>query len=55
MTAIRDTAEESGLSNPNPESRHDIAAALMDSGIAGQIKLRFVLVRKIVVLVMSVV
>ena len=40
MTAIRDTAEESGLSNPNPESRHDIAAALMDSGIAGQINRR---------------
>ena len=40
MTAIRDTAEESGLSNPNPESRRRIAAALSDTGIAGQINRR---------------
>ncbi len=40
MTAIRNTAEESGLSNPNPESRRNIAAALSDAGIAGQINRR---------------
>ena len=40
MTAIRDTVEESGLSNPNPESRRNIAAALSDAGIAGQINRR---------------
>ena len=40
MTAIRDTAKESGLSNPNPQSRRRIAAALADVGIADDINLR---------------
>ncbi len=40
MTAIRNAAEESGLSNPNPGSRRRIAAALADAGIAGQINRR---------------
>ncbi len=40
MTAIRDIAEESALSNPNPGSRRRIAAALADAGIAGQINRR---------------
>ena len=40
MTAIRDKVEESSLSNPNPASRRNIAAALMDTGIAGQINRR---------------
>ena len=40
MTAIRDTTKESGLSNPNPQSRRRIAAALADVGIADDINLR---------------
>jgi ribonucleoside-diphosphate reductase alpha chain len=40
MTAIRDKVEESSLSNPNPASRRNIAAALTDAGIAGQINRR---------------
>ena len=40
MTAIKDIAEGSGLSNPNPESRRRVAAALADAGIAEQINRR---------------
>ena len=40
MTAIRETADESGLINPNPESRRNIAAALSAAGIADQINRR---------------
>ena len=40
MAAIRDIADASGLSNPNPESRRRIAAALEAAGIAGQINRR---------------
>ncbi len=40
MTAIRDAAEATGISNPNPESRRRIAAALEYAGIAGQINRR---------------
>ena len=40
MTAIRDIAEGSGLSNPNPESRRSMAAALEASGMAGEINRR---------------
>ena len=40
MVATRDVAAESGLSNPNPGSRHRIAAALEAAGIAGQINRR---------------
>ena len=40
MTAIRDVAEKSSLSNPNPESRRKTAAALGAAGIAGQINRR---------------
>ena len=37
MTAIRDAALETGVGNPNPESRRRIAAALEEAGIAGRI------------------
>ena len=37
MTAIRDAALETGVGNPNPESRRRIAAALAEAGIAGRI------------------
>ena len=40
MTAIRETSEESGLSNPNPESRQRITAALDAAGIAWQVNRR---------------
>ena len=40
MTAIRDTAGETTLVNPNPESRRNIAAALADAGIADDINRR---------------
>ena len=40
MTAIRETADESGLINPNPESRQRIAAAMSVAGIADQINRR---------------
>ena len=40
MTAIRDVSDESGLRNPNPESRRNMAAALELAGIAGQINRR---------------
>ena len=40
MTAIRETAEESNLSNSNPSSRRSIAAALESAGIAGEINRR---------------
>ena len=36
MTATRDTTDESGYSNPNPESRRRISAALDSAGIAWQ-------------------
>ena len=40
MTAIRETSEEFGLSNPNPESRQRITAALDAAGIAWQVNRR---------------
>ena len=40
MTAIRDTAGEKALSNPNPASRRNISAALSDAGVAEQINRR---------------
>ena len=40
MTAARDTASKLGLSNPNPESRRRISAALEAAGIAWQVNRR---------------
>ncbi len=40
MTAIRETSEESGLINPNPESRQRITAALDAAGVAWQVNRR---------------
>ena len=40
MTAIRETSEESGLRNPNPESRQRITAALDAAGVAWQVNRR---------------
>ena len=40
MTAIRDTAGETTLVNPNPASRRSIAAALANAGIADDINRR---------------
>lgn len=40
MTATNDIAQESGLSNPNPESRRRIAAALDAAGFARQVNRR---------------
>ena len=40
MTAIRETADESGLINPSPRARRNIAAALLGAGIADQINRR---------------
>ena len=40
MTAVRDTFEESALTNPNPQARQRIAAALDAAGIAGQVNRR---------------
>ena len=37
MTATKDIAKEPSLSNPNPQSRHLMAAALQSAGIAEQI------------------
>ena len=40
MTAVRDISEESALTNPNPQARQRIAAALDAAGIAGQVNRR---------------
>ena len=40
MTALRDLAYETALSNPHPESRRRIAAALREAGLAAQINRR---------------
>ena len=40
MTATKDIAQEPGLSNPNPESRRRIAAALDAAGFAWQVNRR---------------